>query len=105
MAHPRSPPICGASQGGGASWAADDQMPLFLILVESVARLHGHVDRGDFRSGAAADYWVPLLSCNPVIYGAKDPFIDDQWTTEGIARQFTWLADRFAGKPAIAQCP
>jgi hypothetical protein len=40
-------------------------MPLFLILVESVARLHGHVDRGDFRSGAAADYWVPLLSCNP----------------------------------------
>ena len=23
------------------------------------------LDRGDFRSGAAADYRVPLLSCNP----------------------------------------
>jgi hypothetical protein len=43
----------------------DDQMPLFLSIVESVARLHPDVDRGDFRSGAAANYWVPLLSCNP----------------------------------------
>ena len=206
----------GGSQGGGASWAADelaktyapelelvgavangpsadlvgivakaqqgtltdDQMPLFLILVEAVARLHGDVDRGDFRSGAAALYWVPLLSCNPdtatarkaqkarlkpaefaprtqaaanrlrgilvkwalpqrplsaplsVIYGGRDTFIDAQWTTDAIARQCalggvvqwdlqqdkghgdiditrqsTWLADRFAGKPAINQCP
>jgi hypothetical protein len=206
----------GGSQGGGASWAADeladtyapelelvgavangpsadlvgivakaqqgtltdDQMPLFLILVESVARLHGDVDRGDFRSGAAAAYWVPLLSCNPdtgtarnaekarlkptefaprtqdaanrlrailvewalpqrplsaplsVIYGGKDTFIDARWTTDAIARQcalggvvqwdlqqdmghgdvdiasqFVWLADRFAGKPALDQCP
>jgi hypothetical protein len=206
----------GGSQGGGASWAADeladtyapelelvgavangpsadlvgivakaqqgtltdDQMPLFLILVESVARLHGDVDRGDFRSGAAAAYWVPLLSCNPdtgiarnaekarlkptefaprtqaaanrlrsilvewalpqrplsaplsVIYGGMDTFIDARWTTDAIARQcalggvvqwdlqqdkghgdvditsqFVWLADRFAGKPALDQCP
>ena len=42
-----------------------DQMPLFLNLVEAVARLHPDIDRGDFRSGAAATYWVPLLSCNP----------------------------------------
>jgi hypothetical protein len=42
-----------------------DQMPLFLNIVEAVARVHPDVDRGDFRSGAAATYWVPLLSCNP----------------------------------------
>jgi hypothetical protein len=47
----------------------------------------------------------PLSAPLSVIYGAKDTFNDDQWTTEAIARQFTWLADRFAGKPAIAQCP
>ncbi|GLP78532.1 putative lipase [Mycobacterium antarcticum] len=155
-----------------------DQMPLFLTIVESVARLHDDVDRGDFRSGAAASYWVPLLSCNPetstyraaqrkrltpdqftprtmaaadrlrgilagwalprgplsaplsVVYGADDTFIDARWTTDAIARQcalggvvqwqlqsgrghgdvdiasqFTWLADRFAGQPAVDQCP
>lgn len=155
-----------------------DQMPLFLTIVESVARLHPDVDRGDFRSGAAASYWVPLLSCNPetstyraaqakrltpaefaprtaaaadrlreilagwalprgplsaplsIAYGAADTFIDATWTTDAIARQcalggtvqwqlqpgrghgdidiasqFTWLADRFAGKPATNQCP
>jgi hypothetical protein len=155
----------------------DDQMPLFLTIVESVARLHPEVDRADFRSGAAANYWVPLLSCNPetstyraaqrkrlkpeefaprtpaaagrlrdvlarwalpqralsaplsVDYGGADTYIDARWTTDAIARQcalggvvqwqlqqgrghgdidisgqFTWLADRFAGKPAINQC-
>jgi hypothetical protein len=65
-----------------------------------------------------------------VIYGGKDTFIDAQWTTDAIARQcalggvvqwdlqpdkghgdvditrqFVWLADRYAGKPAINQCP
>lgn len=156
---------------------SEDQMPLFLSIVESVARLHSDVDRGDFRSGAAASYWVPLLSCNPetstyraaqrkrlkpeefaprtpsaamrlrdllakwalpqrplsaplsVDYGSADTYIDAEWTTAAIARQcamggvlqwqlqpgrghgdidiaaqFTWLADRFAGKPAINQC-
>ena len=155
-----------------------DQMPLFLTIVESVARVHSDVDRGDFRSNAAATYWVPLLSCNPetsayraaqkkrltpadfaprtpaaadrlrsvladwalprgplsaplsVDYGAADTFVDAQWTTDAIARQcalggvvqwdlqpgkghgdidiagqFTWLTDRFAGTPAIDQCP
>lgn len=155
-----------------------DQMPLFLTVVESVARLHPDVDRGDFRSDAAATYWVPLLSCNPdtstyraaqkkrltpadfaprtpaaadrlrtvlagwalphgplsaplsVDYGAADTFVDAQWTTDAIARQcalggvmqwdlqpgmghgdvditgqFTWLTDRFAGRPAVDQCP
>jgi hypothetical protein len=206
----------GASQGGAAAWAADeqaktyapelelvgavangpsadltgmvakaergtlsaDQMPIFLMVVEAVARLHTDVDRADFRSGAAVDYWVPLLSCNPataahrgtliaqlspvefaprtpaaasrlreilanwalpqrplsaplsVVYGGNDTFIDAQWTTEAIAhqcalggvvewdlqpgmghgniditRQFEFQADRFAGKPAINQCP
>jgi len=155
-----------------------DQMPLFLNLVEAVARLHPDIDRGDFRSGAAATYWVPLLSCNPdtssyrgtermrlkpeefeprtadaanqlrkvlvkwalpqqalsaplsVVYGGRDTFVDSEWTTKAIARQcalggvvdwdlqpdrghgdidiahqFDWLADRFAGKPAVSQCP
>ncbi|MET0474713.1 MAG: lipase family protein [Mycobacterium sp.] len=156
----------------------DDQMPLFLSIVESIARLHPEVNRGDFRSGAAANSWVELLSCDPdtgdsraaarkrlapadfaprtsaaadrlravlakwalprgplsaplsVIYGGTDTYIDTQWTTDAIARQctlggvvqwdlqpdkghgdidigsqFDWLADRFAGKPAIDQCP
>ena len=160
------------------STLTDDQMSLFLTVVESVARLHDDVDRGDFRSGAAASYWVPLLSCNPetstyraaqrkrltpdlfaprttaaadrlrgilagwalprgplsaplsVVYGADDAFVDARWTTDAIARQcalggvmqwqlqpgrghgdidigsqFTWLADRFAGRPAVDQCP
>ena len=206
----------GASQGGAAAWAADeqaktyapelelvgavangpsadltgmvakaergtlsaDQMPIFLMVVEAVARLHTDVDRDDFRSGAAIDYWVALLSCDPataahrgtliarlspvefaprtpaaasrlreilanwalpqrplsaplsVVYGGNDTFIDAQWTTEAIAhqcalggvvewdlqpgmghgniditRQFEFQADRFAGKPAINQCP
>ncbi|KAA0095452.1 alpha/beta hydrolase [Mycolicibacterium sp. P1-18] len=155
-----------------------DQMPLFLTIVESVARVHSDVDRGDFRSNAAATYWVPLLSCNAetstyraaqkkrlspadfaprtpaaadrlravlagwalphgplsaplsVEYGAADTFVDARWTTDAIARQcalggvvqwdlqpgkghgdidianqFTWLTDRFAGKPATNQCP
>ena len=72
----------------------------------------------------------PLSAPLSVIYGAKDTFIDAKWTTDAIARQcalggvvqwdlqpdkghgdvditrqFTWLADRFAGKPAINQCP
>lgn len=156
----------------------EDQMPLFLSIVESIARLHPEVNRGDFRSGAAANYWVPLLSCNPdtsadraaqrkrllpnefaprtpaaadglravlakwalpqrplssplsVVYGGRDTYIDTQWTTDAIARQcalggvlqwdlqpdrghgdiditqqFSWLADRFAGKPATDECP
>ena len=155
-----------------------DQMQVFLNLVESVARLHTDVDRGDFRSGPAVNYWVPLLSCNPdtvayrnaekarlkaddfaphtpeaasrlreilakwalpqralsaplsVVYGADDTFIDAEWTTDAIARQcalggvvnwdlqpnkghgdvditqqYVWLADRFAGKPALNECP
>ena len=65
-----------------------------------------------------------------VIYGADDTYIDSQWTTDAIARacrlggtidyemqpakghgdidierQFTWLADRFAGKEATNACP
>lgn len=156
----------------------DDQMPLFLSIVETVARLHPDVNRGDFRSGAAASYWVPLLSCNPktsdsraaerrrltaaefvprtpiaadrlrdvlakwalpqgplsaplsVEYGGTDTYIDTRWTTDAIARQcalggvvqwnlqpdkghgdidigdqFAWLTNRFAGRPAISECP
>ena len=65
-----------------------------------------------------------------VAYGGRDTFVDSQWTTKAIARQcalggvvdwdlqpdkghgdidiahqFDWLADRFAGKPAVSQCP
>lgn len=167
--------IVAKSQRGALT---DDQMPLFLNIVEAIARLHPEVNRDDFRSGAAATYWYPLLSCDPetsdtraaqrnrlraaqfaphssaaaeglrkllaswalpqrplsaplsVIYGGGDTYIDTQWTTDAIARQcaqggvmewdlqpdkghgdidithqFTWLADRFAGAPAINQCP
>jgi dienelactone hydrolase len=65
-----------------------------------------------------------------VAYGGQDTFIDAQWTTGAIARacalggtvqwqlqpdkghgdvdiasQFTWIADRFAGKPVTNDCP
>ena len=65
-----------------------------------------------------------------VAYGGQDTFIDAQWTTDAIARacalggtvqwqlqqdkghgdvdiasQFTWIADRFAGKPVENDCP
>jgi hypothetical protein len=33
-----------------------------------------------------------------VVYGGTDTCID-------IGAQFVWLAERFAGKPAINQCP
>ena len=45
----------GGSQGGGASWAADE-------LANTDAP---ELDRGDFRSGAAADYWVPCCRATP----------------------------------------
>jgi hypothetical protein len=94
----------------------DDQMPLFLSIVESTARLHPEVNRGDFRSGAAANstpadaerlrrvlakWALPQGSVSAplsVVYGGTDTYID-------ISGQFVWLADRFAGKPAINQCP
>jgi hypothetical protein len=72
----------------------------------------------------------PLSAPLSVIYGGKDTFIDARWTTDAIARQcalggvvqwdlqqdkghgdvdiasqFVRLADRFAGKPALDQCP
>ena len=72
----------------------------------------------------------PLSAPLSVTYGAKDTLVDAQWTTDAIARacalggvvdwdlqpdkghgdveirhQFTWLADRFAGKPATNDCP
>jgi pimeloyl-ACP methyl ester carboxylesterase len=65
-----------------------------------------------------------------IVYGGKDTYIDAQWTTAAIARacrlggtvvwrlepdhghsdvnvedQFTWLADRFEGKPVTNACP
>lgn len=65
-----------------------------------------------------------------VAYGGQDTYIDAQWTTDAIARacalggtlqwqlqpdkghgdvdiasQFTWIADRFAGKPVTNDCP
>jgi Secretory lipase len=43
----------------------DDQMPLFLNMVEAIARLYPEVNRADYRSGAAANSWVELLSCDP----------------------------------------
>jgi hypothetical protein len=206
----------GGSQGGGASWAADeqaatyapelnmvgavadspvsnisrivdkaqastmteDQRPAFLAIVETAARLHPDIDRDDFRRGAAAQYWTLIASCSgagvhdrdaalkmvtaqdfvpasdaaadrlrkvlaawalpqrklsaplSVAYGAKDTYIDSQWTTDAIARtcalggvvewdlqpdkghgdidiskQIQWLMDRFAGKPVKNDCP
>jgi hypothetical protein len=72
----------------------------------------------------------PLSAPLSVDYGAADTFVDAQWTTDAIARQcalggvvqwdlqpgkghgdidiagqFTWLTDRFAGKPTANQCP
>jgi len=72
----------------------------------------------------------PLSAPLSIVYGAKDSLIDPQWTTEAIARacalggviewdlqpdkghgdidisrQLTWVADRFAGKPAANDCP
>lgn len=57
--------VTGIVDKAEADQLSADQMPLFLTIVESVARLRPGVERGDFRSGAAASYWVPLLSCNP----------------------------------------
>lgn len=206
----------GGSQGGGASWAADEQAKSyaaeldlvgavanspsadiselvrkaqertlttgqelgFAAVVEALARLHPGVNRDDFRSGAAAEHWELLVSCDlstgddrdaaikeltpdqfvprtsiaadelhelvakwalpqqplsapmSVIYGGKDNLIDAQWTTDAIARacalggvidwelqpekghgdidiksQIPWVAERFAGKPAVNECP
>jgi alpha-beta hydrolase superfamily lysophospholipase len=72
----------------------------------------------------------PLSAPLSVVYGGQDTYIDAQWTTDAIARacalggtlvwnlqpdkghgdvevvsQFTWMADRFAGKPVTNQCP
>ena len=41
----------------------DDQLPAFLAIVESLARLHPDLDRDDFRRGPAAEYWDVMLSC------------------------------------------
>ncbi|OBF30423.1 hypothetical protein A5724_24120 [Mycobacterium sp. ACS1612] len=65
-----------------------------------------------------------------ILYGDADTLIDPQWTTDAIGRacalggpivwdlqpdkghgnvdistQFDWLADRFAGKPVVSECP
>jgi hypothetical protein len=72
----------------------------------------------------------PLSAPLSVVYGGVDTYIDAQWTTDAIARacalggtvtwdlqpdkghsdldiasQFAWLADRFAGLPAVNECP
>jgi dienelactone hydrolase len=72
----------------------------------------------------------PLTAPMSVTYGGRDQFIDAQWTTDAIARacalggnvvwelqpdkghgdvdvasRFGWIADRFADKPAVNQCP
>ena len=72
---------------------------------------------------------LPLSAPLSVTYGGKDTFIDHQWTADAIARacalgdtiaihygpdykhseadfpaEVTWLADRFAGKPAHDDC-
>jgi hypothetical protein len=41
-----------------------DQAPAWFPLVEVMARLHPDLNRDDYRSGAAADYWDILTSCS-----------------------------------------
>jgi hypothetical protein len=72
----------------------------------------------------------PLSAPLSVAYGGADTLIDAQWTTDAIAkacalggnvewdlqpskghgdvdvsRQIAWIADRFAGRPAVNECP
>lgn len=43
----------------------EDQMRVFIAIVETAARKDSAVDRDDFRRGPGALYWVQLLGCDP----------------------------------------
>ncbi len=55
------------------------QRPAFQSVVETLARLHPDLDRDDYRSGAAAEYWEVLSSCS----GAKG--LDRKEAAEALA--------------------
>ncbi|BBY79692.1 putative lipase [Mycolicibacterium pulveris] len=55
------------------------QRPAFQSVVETLARLHPDLNRDDFRSGAAAEYWDVLSSCS----GAKG--LDRKEAAEALA--------------------
>lgn len=105
----------GGSQGGGASWAADeraggyapeldllgavavapaadvtglvdkaaagtlttDQGPAYILIIESLARLHPDLDRDDYRRGAAARYWDTLIACSGPLVTDRDAAIKE----------------------------
>jgi hypothetical protein len=131
----------GDSQGGGASWSANeqaaayapelnlvgavasspaadvsgmvdkveagtmtsDQMLVWQLMVESMARVYpGALNRDDFRSGAAANYWNVLSACDgPAVYqrgeAAKQVTNDDfRIRTPEAAAQVRSLLDAWA---------
>jgi len=121
----------GGSQGGGASWAADeearnyrpdldllgavavapaadvtglvdkaaagtltvDQGPAYLLIVESLARLHPELNRDDYRRGAAATYWDTLIACSGPRVTDRDAAIK-QLTAEDLKPASPEAADK-----------
>lgn len=124
----------GHSQGGAATWAANEQASVYApelqllgtvaaapaadvsgfvdkslrgaltsdqllampVIVESLARLHPELNRNDFRSGAAAQYWTVLTACQaPQIYerqAAAEHLRQDEVAPRSVA-----AADRLRG--------
>lgn len=52
-----------------------DQGPAYILIVESLARLHPELDRDDYRSGAAARYWDTLIACSGPLVTDRDAAI------------------------------
>jgi dienelactone hydrolase len=123
--------VIGDSQGGGASWAADEQAAGYApelrlvgavatspaadvsglvdkaqqgtltpeqkavipLIVESLARLHQDLNRGDYRQGVAAARWAVLTACNgPALYERVSAL--DQLGPRDLVPQSQAAADR-----------
>lgn len=84
--------VTGIVDKAQAGTMTSDQQLAFFGIVESLARLHGDVNRDDFRRGTAAAHWDSLTACSGPLAAERD----------GAAKQLQ-PADSTPANPEAAQ--
>lgn len=67
--------VAGLVDKAVAGTLTTDQGPAYILIVESLARLHPELNRDDYRSGAAARYWDTLIACSGPLVTDRDAAI------------------------------
>ena len=68
--------VVGLVDKAQAGTLTKDQGPALLLVIESLARLHPELNRDDYRSGAAKEYWNSLSACSGKLVNERLVAID-----------------------------